>query len=156
MYRLKEAKLIKGRIASTRMDWLCAEITGKRGEDTVMCVDITLLDRPDVKFSLPKGEPPLLDDFAETWFSQVIQHDWDKLRDGNLITVSDEAEEKIRQWRGRLYLSGGVSRLSQVGNTVLINRENISRELGRAEEAPAIVFPDEEMYDKYWREINEG
>ena len=151
MYKLKKAKLLKGRLASTKMDWLCAEITGKGGEDVIMCVDITLLDRPEVKFSLPKGEPPILDSFEETWFSQIIQHDWDKLKDGNLITVSDEAEENIRKWRGVLYRPGGVVRTSQFGGAVFLHREKIERDLGRAEEAPAIIFPDEEEYAKYWR-----
>ena len=151
MYKLKEAKLLKGRIASTRMDWLCAEITGRR-EDAVMCVDITILDKPEPKFSLHKGEPPVLGDFAETWFGQIIQHDWDELKDGNVITVSDEAEEKIRKWRGILYTPGGAVRTEQFGNVTFLRRENINRELGRAEEAPAIIFPSEKEYHDFWRE----
>ena len=101
--KLKEAKLLKGRLAGTRMDWLCAEIEEARGYDSIMCVDVTVLDRPRRVFVVPKGQPPgefdffpeAYKSFEQLWFAQTIVHEWDRLEDGNVVTASEEAEEKI-------------------------------------------------------------
>ena len=164
MYKLKEAKLLKGRLAGTKMDWLCSEIVSEHGEDVIMCVDITRISNMKRVFVVPKGQPPgefdffpeAYKSFEQIWFAQNVVREWDKLKDGNVITASDEAEDKIREWGGMLYTPGGVVGIKQHGEVVILNREDINRELGRAEEAPALVLPDEVVYDTLWRGRHES
>lgn len=163
LMELKEAKLLKGRLAGTRMDWLCAEIEEVRGSSLIICMDVTNPGNMRRVFVVPKGQPPgefdffpeAYKSFEQIWFAQNVVHEWDKLEDGNVITAGDEALEKIRMWHGKIYTPGACVTVRRVGDVNILEREEFERDIGRAKEAPSIILPDEETYDIFWRRMRE-
>lgn len=119
--KLHESKILRGGIAGTRIEWFCGEFESKHGNRFIGCFDITIPERARSIFFINKGQPPEKFDFhkdasrsfEQIAFAQISVMEWDKLKNGDKITLSDEMEQKIREWDGRIWMGGSITQIKQ-------------------------------------------
>ncbi len=146
--KLIESKIIRGGIGGTRMEWFCGEFEeqtfGKEREKPrfIGCFDVTIPSNPRSIFFIHKGQPPEQFDFKKRAYSsyeqiamsQIVSMDWDKLGNGDKITVSDEMEKRLRDWRGRIWLGGSEATIEEKDGIHHIKNKKIpleERDIGR-------------------------
>lgn len=107
-------KRIMGHGAGTRMDWLCTVAKGGfgfGGEKSITCIDMTVhateRGRPNVVLSTYMREPIRKRHFMpeahsspeQTLFAEKIRKNWNRLKNNQLIKLSDaELEEQIEKF----------------------------------------------------------
>jgi len=119
--KLKKAKILRGDIASTNMEWMCGELENKNKDKYLACMDITVPSNSKSIFFVNKGQPPekfdffkqALDSFEQIAFGQICSMEWDKLENGDRISLPDEMEEKIRDWGGRIWMGGSITQIKK-------------------------------------------
>ena len=138
------SKIVGGSLGGSRMEWFCGEFEDSTGKRYIGCFDVTVIaperDRPNGIFFVSKGQPPggfdfmphAYDTYEQIWLAQRIVHDWDSIRDGDVLTATDEEAEKIRMARGILWLPGKSVSVEKEGeNAFRLKEEPFDRELGR-------------------------
>jgi hypothetical protein len=132
--KLLNAKIVRGKFAATRMEWFCGEFesppwpmdeqTRIRGgaipkSRYIGCLDITNPSHGRPIFFISKGQPPETFDFQKDAYSsfeqvamaQMTVMEWDKLKNGDKITLDDEMQENIREWNGRIWMGGSITQV---------------------------------------------
>jgi len=123
--KLINAKIVKGEFAATRMEWFCGEFEtqawqGGDASQYIGCIDMTnpkYAGKPI--FFISKGQPPEKFDFHKDAYSsfeqvamaQITVMDWERLRNGDKITLDREMTENIRRWNGRIWMGGSISHI---------------------------------------------
>jgi len=132
--KLHNAKLLRGSIAGTRLEWLCSELESmpyppgsKKGPRYIGCVDYTVPSHAASVFFMNKNQPPEPFDwhphtircsYEQLAFGQLITMDWDKLKNGDELSLDDQMEKKIRDWEGHIWMGGAVVEAEKVGENV--------------------------------------
>ena len=143
--KLHDAKIIRGSMAGTRMEWFCGEFESfpfppgsKKGSEYIGCVDLTVPSHARSIFFINKDQPPETFDFHKDAYSsyeqiamaQIVVMGWGKLKDGDKITLNDELEEKIRELNGSIWTGGSESTIKQVAPGVSrIKIKDVDRDL---------------------------
>lgn len=147
--KLHEAKILRGSLAGTRLEWFCGAFESppyppgsKSGPEYIGCVDMTAPSNAKSIFFIHKGQPPESFDFHKDAYAsfeqiamaQMVVMEWDKLKNGDKITFDPEMEMNIREWGGSIWRGGSVSTIEQVapGVSHIKLEEGIDRERGRA------------------------